>query len=57
MLGKVGRAETATDPAPLSMIESTIRLKDPSEWRPSITRERLISELDAAIQFPRLTNS
>jgi Cu(I)/Ag(I) efflux system membrane protein CusA/SilA len=57
VLGKVGRAETATDPAPLSMIESTIVLKDPSEWRPGMTKERLIRELDAAIQFPGLTNS
>jgi Cu(I)/Ag(I) efflux system membrane protein CusA/SilA len=57
VLGKVGRAETATDPAPLSMIETTIVLKDPSEWRPGMTKERLIEELDAAIQFPGLTNS
>ncbi len=57
VLGKVGRAETATDPAPLSMIETTIVLKDPSEWRPGITREKLIRELDSAIQFPGLTNS
>jgi Cu(I)/Ag(I) efflux system membrane protein CusA/SilA len=57
VLGKVGRAETATDPAPLSMIESTIVLKDPAEWRPGMTREKLIRELDAAIQFPGLTNS
>ncbi len=57
VLGKVGRAETATDPAPLSMIETTIVLKDPAEWRPGITREKLIRELDSAIQFPGLTNS
>ena len=57
VLGKVGRAETATDPAPLSMIETTIMLEDPSQWRPGMTKDRLIAELDAAIQFPGLTNS
>ena len=57
VLGKVGRAETATDPAPLSMIETTIVLKDPSEWRPGMTKEKLIEELDRAIQFPGLTNA
>ena len=57
VLGKVGRAETATDPAPLSMIETTIVLKDPSEWREGMTKEKLIRELDEAIRFPGLTNS
>jgi len=57
VLGKIGRAETATDPAPLSMIETTIVLKDPSDWRPGMTREKLIEELDRAIQFPGLTNA
>ncbi len=57
VLGKVGRAETATDPAPLSMIETTIVLKDPSEWREGMTKEKLIEELDRAIQFPGLTNA
>jgi Cu(I)/Ag(I) efflux system membrane protein CusA/SilA len=57
VLGKVGRAETATDPAPLSMIETTIVLKDPSLWREGMTKEKLIRELDRAIQFPGLTNS
>jgi Cu(I)/Ag(I) efflux system membrane protein CusA/SilA len=57
VLGKIGRAETATDPAPLSMIETTIVLKDPSEWREGMTREKLIQELDRAIQFPGLTNA
>jgi Cu(I)/Ag(I) efflux system membrane protein CusA/SilA len=57
VFGKVGRAETATDPAPLSMIETTITLKDPSEWRPGMTREQLVREMDRAIQFPGLTNS
>jgi Cu(I)/Ag(I) efflux system membrane protein CusA/SilA len=57
VFGKVGRAETATDPAPLSMIETTIILKDPSEWRPGLTRDDLIAELDRAVQFPGLTNA
>lgn len=57
VLGKIGRAETATDPAPLSMIETTIVLKDPSQWRPGMTKEKLIEELDRAIQFPGLTNA
>jgi Cu(I)/Ag(I) efflux system membrane protein CusA/SilA len=57
VFGKVGRAETATDPAPLSMIETTIRLKDRSQWRPGYTTERLIQELDQAVKFPGLANS
>ncbi|MEM9556737.1 MAG: CusA/CzcA family heavy metal efflux RND transporter [Acidobacteriota bacterium] len=57
VFGKVGRADTATDPAPLSMIETTILLKDPSEWREGLTREDLIAELDRAVQVPGLTNA
>jgi Cu(I)/Ag(I) efflux system membrane protein CusA/SilA len=57
VFGKVGRAETATDPAPLSMLETTIRLKDPSEWRPGMTKDKLIEELNRAIQFPGVTNA
>ncbi len=57
VFGKVGRAETATDPAPLSMIETTIRLKPESEWRPGMTPEKLTQEMDAAIQFPGVTNA
>ncbi|HJP30055.1 MAG TPA: efflux RND transporter permease subunit [Candidatus Latescibacteria bacterium] len=57
VFGKVGRAETATDPAPLSMIETTITLKPESEWRPEMTPQRLIDEMDAALQFPGLTNA
>ncbi|MCG6947505.1 MAG: CusA/CzcA family heavy metal efflux RND transporter [Acidobacteria bacterium] len=57
VLGKIGRAETATDPAPLSMIETTIVLKDPSEWRTGMTKDELVEELDRAIQFPGLTNA
>ncbi len=55
--GKVGRAETATDPAPLSMIESIITLKPQAEWREGMTIENLIDELDRAIKFPGLTNA
>jgi len=57
VFGKVGRAETATDPAPLSMIETTIMLKPESEWREGLTIEKLVTELDKAIQFPGLTNA
>ncbi len=55
--GKVGRAETATDPAPLSMMETTIMLKPESEWREGMTIEKLVDELNNAIQFPGLTNA
>ena len=57
VLGKVGRAETATDPAPLSMIETTIKLKPRSEWRPGMTPEKLIEEMNNAIDVPGLTNA
>ncbi len=58
VFGKVGRAETATDPAPLSMIETTIRLKPKSEWpNPDKTSKELMSEFDAAIKFPGLANA
>ena len=57
VFGKVGRADTATDPAPLSMIETTIALKPRSEWRPGMTPEALIRELDAALSIPGLTNA
>ena len=57
VFGKVGRAETATDPAPPSMIETIIRLKPTSDWRDGITRDGLIRELDRAIQIPGLTNA
>jgi len=57
VFGKIGRAETATDPAPLSMIETTIMLKPESEWREGMTMEKLVDELDKAIQFPGLTNA
>jgi Cu(I)/Ag(I) efflux system membrane protein CusA/SilA len=57
VFGKVGRAETATDPAPLSMIETTIRLKDPKDWPPGVTMEGLIRQMDEAVKFPGLSNS
>ena len=57
VFGKIGRAETATDPAPLSMIETTITLKPESEWREGMTMEKLVRELDKSIQFPGLTNA
>ncbi len=57
VFGKIGRAETATDPAPLSMIETTIMLKPESEWREGMTPQKLIDEMNAAIQIPGLTNA
>ncbi|KAG1660403.1 Cation efflux system protein CusA [Nymphon striatum] len=57
VFGKIGRAETATDPAPLTMIETTILLKDKSEWRADMTLKKLISELERTVQFPGLTNA
>lgn len=58
VFGKVGRAETATDSAPLAMIETTVRLKPKEEWPdPGKTTKELMSEMDAAIQFPGLANA
>lgn len=57
VFGKVGRAETATDPAPLTMIESFIQLKPKNQWRPGLTTEGLKRELDALVKFPGLTNA
>lgn len=56
VLGKVGRAETATDPAPPSMLETTIRLKPRSEWRKGITKDDIVRELDEALQIPGVSN-
>ncbi len=57
VFGKIGRAETATDPAPLTMIETTIQLKPQEEWRPGMTVDKLIDELNEAVQMPGLTNA
>ncbi len=57
VFGKVGRAETATDPAPLTMIETFIQLKPESEWRKGVTAESIKKELDDLIKFPGLTNA
>ncbi len=57
VFGKVGRADTATDPAPLTMIETFIQLKDRSEWRPGMTTEGLKQELDSLVKIPGLTNA
>lgn len=57
VFGKIGRAETATDPAPLSMIETTIQLKPQEEWREGMTPKKLVEEMNAAIQIPGLTNA
>ncbi|MDV7145590.1 CusA/CzcA family heavy metal efflux RND transporter [Tropicimonas sp. TH_r6] len=54
--GKLGRADTATDPAPLTMIETTIQLKPESEWRPGMTMEGIRAELDRVVQVPGVTN-
>lgn len=55
--GKVGRAETATDPAPLTMIETVVQLKPREKWRQGVTSESLRKEFDSLIQFPGLTNA
>jgi Cu(I)/Ag(I) efflux system membrane protein CusA/SilA len=57
VLGKVGRANTATDPAPLSMWETTITLKPKDDWRAGMTYEQLIGEMDQATRLPGITNS
>ena len=57
VFGKIGRAETATDPAPLSMMETTIILKPESEWREGMTPKKLIQEMDAAMKIPGVTNA
>ena len=57
VFGKIGRAETATDPAPLTMIETLIKLKPREEWRPGMTLEKLKQELDQRVKFPGLTNA
>ena len=57
VFGKIGRADTATDPAPLTMIETLIQLKPEDEWREGITIDKLIDELDATVDLPGITNA
>ncbi|MDH3372898.1 MAG: efflux RND transporter permease subunit [Gammaproteobacteria bacterium] len=57
VFGKIGRAETATDPAPLTMIETVIQLRPREEWREGLTPEGLRQELDSIVRFPGLTNA
>jgi len=57
VFGKVGRAETATDPAPLTMIETTIQLKPREQWRDGVAMKDIIAELDAKVDFPGVTNA
>ena len=57
VFGKIGRAETATDPAPLTMIETLIRFKPRNEWRTGMTPEKIRAELDDVVQYPGLTNA
>ena len=55
--GKAGRALSATDPAPLEMFETVINLKPEAQWRPGMTTDKLIAEMDAALQFPGMSNA
>ena len=57
VFGKAGRAETSTDPAPLSMMETVITLKPRERWRPGMTYEKLIAEMDSAMKFPGVQNA
>ncbi len=57
VFGKAGRAQTATDPAPVEMFETVINLKPESEWRPGMTTDKLIAELDKALQIPGVSNA
>jgi Cu(I)/Ag(I) efflux system membrane protein CusA/SilA len=56
VFGKMGRAETATDPAPLEMMETTIQLKPRAEWRDGMTMDKLVDEMDAALKIPGMAN-
>jgi Cu(I)/Ag(I) efflux system membrane protein CusA/SilA len=56
VFGKIGRARTATDPAPLSMVETVVTLKPESEWRPGLTWDKLVSELDSQVRMPGMPN-
>ena len=55
--GKAGRASTATDPAPTEMVETVINLKPESEWRPGMTVDKLVAEMDKSLQFPGVSNA
>ncbi|MBU2583124.1 MAG: CusA/CzcA family heavy metal efflux RND transporter [Alphaproteobacteria bacterium] len=57
VFGKAGRAATATDPAPTEMFETIINLKPPTDWRPGVTIDSLIQEMDKALQFPGVSNA
>jgi Cu(I)/Ag(I) efflux system membrane protein CusA/SilA len=57
VFGKIGRAHTATDPAPMAMVETTVTLKPKREWRKGMTYEKLIREMDASFAFPGVTNA
>jgi Cu(I)/Ag(I) efflux system membrane protein CusA/SilA len=57
VFGKAGRAETATDPAPIEMFETTVMLKPRDQWRPGMTPDKLKAELDALVKFPGLSNA
>jgi len=57
VFGKAGRAESATDPAPIEMFETTIKLKPRGEWRPGMTPQKLKAELDALVKFPGVSNA
>ena len=57
VMGKIGRAETATDPAPLTMVETLIQFKPRSEWREGMTLEKLRAELNSVVQLPGVTNA
>ena len=56
VFGKTGKAETATDPAPLEMVETTIQLKPEDQWRPGMTIDKIIEELDKTVRLPGLAN-
>jgi Cu(I)/Ag(I) efflux system membrane protein CusA/SilA len=57
VFGKAGRANTATDPAPIEMFETVINLKPESQWRAGMTTDKLIAEMDSALQFPGISNA
>lgn len=56
VFGKAGRAETATDPAPLEMFETTVQFKPRDQWRPGVTPDKLVQELDSLVKVPGLSN-